>query len=155
MRVGIFPFVFLFLLLTSNFAWAASWSEVTVFQGSGDYITDYFTCNHVEWRINWNYTPSLSFPTAAGFAVYVYPKNENVSIASILEMGNTTTSGTSYLHNQQGTFYLKIDVANLENYSVVIEQDLESVPEFSLMILVPLLTAGILVSVILARRQKQ
>ena len=95
----------------------------------------------------------LSLPTSAGFALYVYPRNDNVSIASILQMGNTTTSGTTYIHNQQGEFYLRFGVANLENYTVVIEQDTASVPEFSLMFLMLMIAIGIVTAMTLARRQ--
>ena len=141
-------FVFLFFLVFSNFAWAAlvSWSEVTRFTGSGDYTTDYFTCDHVEWRMNWNYTPISNYSTLAVFAVDVYPKNQNVSITSILQIGNTSENGTSYIHNQTGEFYLQFRVTNVENYTVVIEQDLESIPEFSLTILLSLFTTGIVVA---------
>lgn len=155
MRVGILCFVFLLFLLSSNVALvkSASWSEVTRFSDLGDYTTDYFNCSHVVWRINWNYTPSLSDPTRAGFVVKVYPRNQSVSIASILQIGNTTTKGTSYIQNQQGTFYLTIDITNLEHYTVVIEQDIESIPESSPIVLLLLFATGIVVAMILARRQ--
>lgn len=156
MRVSILGFVFLLFLLSSNVALvkAASWSEVTRFSDLGDYTTDYFNCSHVIWRINWNYTPSPSNPTMAGFGVYVYSQNGNISIASILMGGNETTGGTSYILEHQGTFYLTIHIVNLEHYTVVIEQDMDSVPEFSPMILLSLLTVGMLVALIVARRSK-
>ncbi len=156
MRVGIRCFVFLLILLSSNVALvtSASWSEVTRFTGSGYYKTDYFTCNHVEWRINWNYKPNSSYPESAVFAIYIYPRNASSYIGVISQYGNTTTNDTTYIHNRQGEFYLKFLATNLEGYSAVIEQDMESVPEFSPMILLPLLTTGILVAMVLARRQR-
>jgi hypothetical protein len=68
--------------------------------------------------------------------------------------GNETTGGTSYILEHQGTFYLMIHIVNLEHYTVVIEQDMDSVPEFSPMILLSLLTVGLLVALIVARRSK-
>jgi hypothetical protein len=47
-----------------------------------------------------------------------------------------------------------IHIVNLEHYTVVIEQDMDSVPEFSPMILLSLLTVGLLVALIVARRSK-
>jgi len=129
-----------------------SWSEVTQFTGSRGYMTEDFTCTHVEWRMNWNYTPSPSYPSLAGFSIVVYSINQDISIASVMQMGNTTTNGTSYIHNQKGTFYLDIIVGNVENYVIVIEQDVDSLPEFSTMVLLSLLLSGTLVAMTLARR---
>jgi uncharacterized membrane protein len=153
LRVTILSFVLLFFLLTSNFAGAASWSEVTQFTGSGDYISDYFTCNHAEWRIVWNYTPMSDYSEYARFTIDVLTRNETSLIGRISQEGNTTTNGTTYIHNQQGEFYLDFLVSNLTGYTAVIEQDMQSVPEFSPIMLLSLLTTGMLVAVILARRQ--
>ena len=160
MRVAILSFVLLSFLLGSNFVWASSWVEVTQFTGSGDYTTNYFTCSHAEWRINWSYIPLSDYPEYAGFTVYVYPRNETSDIARVSQDGNTTTSGTTYIHNAQGEFYLEFLVANLQGYTVVIQQDIDSIPEFSPMILLFVLATGILVATKLAhaeveRRQKK
>ena len=153
--MGILCFAFLLFLLYSNVALvaSASWVEVTRFSDLGDYTSDYFSCSHVIWRINWNYTPSSNDPTLAGFGVIVYRQDGNVSIASIMQLGNTTTEGTKDLVSLPGTFYLRIQIANLEHYTVVVEQDMESVPEFSSMVLLLLFVTGILVAMTLARRQ--
>jgi len=154
LKVSILSFVLLSFLLCSNLAGAVSWVEVTRFTGSGDYITDYFTCNHAEWRLDWNYTPAPSYPTLASFAIYIYPKNENVSIFSVLQTGNTTTSGTTYAHDQQGEFYLKFLAANLQSYAVIISQDVDSVPEFSPIVLLLMFAAGIVVAMILGKKAR-
>jgi len=70
-----------------------------------------------------------------------------------MQLGNTTTEGTKDLVSLPGTFYLRIQIANLEHYTVVVEQDMESVPEFSSMVLLLLFVTGILVAMTLARRQ--
>lgn len=149
--------MFLLFLQSSDVALvaSASWSEVTRFSGSnGEYTTDYFNCSHVEWRIDWNYTPSPDFTEYTAFGAYVYPRNQDVIIASIFEMGNTTTNGTTYVYLRQGEFYLKISAINVENYVVVIEQNLESVPEFSPIFLLSLLMTGILVAMILGKKAR-
>lgn len=145
-------------MLCSNLAWAVSWRDVTRFSGSGDYTTDYFTCSHAEWAIVWAYDPISSYPQYAAFTVYVFPRDGASYIADVSQDGNTVTSGITYIHNQQGEFYLKFLVANLQLYSVTIMQDVDSVPEFSefsSMILLSLLTTGILLTMILAREKKR
>lgn len=155
MRITILSFAFLSFILCSNFVWASSWVEVTQFTGSGYYTTNYFTCSHAEWRINWSYTPTSINPQLAGFSIYVYPRNEtSYYIATVSQDGNTTTSGTTYIHNAQGEFYLDFLAANLQSYTVVVEQDIESVPEFSPIFLALLFATGIVAATILARRQE-
>jgi hypothetical protein len=50
---------------------------------------------------------------------------------------------------------LTIQIANLEHYTVVVEQDLQSVPEFPSIILLSLLTTGLVVAMILVRRHPE
>jgi hypothetical protein len=67
------------------------------------------------------------------------------------QQGNTTTNGTIYINNHPGEFYLKFLVYNVLDSTAVIEQDIETVPEFSPIFPLSLLMAGILVAMILAR----
>lgn len=113
-----------------------NWQEVTTFTGSGTqaYITGYFTCNHTEWRIRWSYVPDSNHPEYALFTYLTYPQGESVSYIDFIEepspYGSSNTSGISYIHNNNGTFYGKVDVANIESYTIIIEQDMDSIPEF-------------------------
>jgi len=54
---------------------AAEWVEVTRFSGSqtGQRITDYFTCDHVDWRVRWEYASQ-----DASFVVNIYQQNQIV-----------------------------------------------------------------------------
>jgi len=133
-----------------------SWSEVTRFTGSGteQYTTDYFTCNHVEWRIRWEYVPHSSYPELTGFNVYTYPQGEDVLfINSIMKTGGQDTNGASYVHNNEGTFYMIINVANTNSYVIIVEQDLTSIPEFPSFIILPLFMIVTLLAAILYRRK--
>jgi len=40
------------------------------------------------------------------------------------------SSGVSYIHHQEGTFYMNIRTANIESFTIIVEQDLNSIPEF-------------------------
>ena len=128
----------------------SNWSEVTRFTGSGTemYTTDYFTCDHVEWRIRWEYVDS----EYTVFNVFTYPQGEDaIFIDAIIKMGSEDTSGASYIHDNKGTFYMKINVANTESYTIIVEQDLDSVPEFSSMLILPLFMAVTLLAIIIYR----
>lgn len=152
MRGSFVSFLLLFFILSSNLALAVTWSEVTQFSGgSTGQTTDHFICSHPEWRINWNYKPNSTDPTDAVFVIYVI--NDTGSMGAITQYGDTNTSGTSYIHNRQGEFYLQFMVENVESYSVIIEQDLDSVPEFSPLVFLSLSMTGILVAALSARRQ--
>ena len=71
----LFCFVHLVFTIGIAFASSANWSEVTRFTGSETqpYITDYFTCDHVDWRIRWEYMPE-----DATFIVYTYQQKRIV-----------------------------------------------------------------------------
>jgi hypothetical protein len=126
---------------------ATNWVEVTRFTGSG--TTDYFTCEHVEWRIRWEYTPSK----LAAFTVFVYEQGEDVwYIDSVFKTGDEETSGVSHIHNQKGTFYMDIDAANIENFTVIIEQDVDSIPEFTPATIAIVLVAVSVLAVALSKK---
>jgi hypothetical protein len=77
-------------------------------------------------------------------------------ITSILKSGNTTTGGVENTYSLPGTFYLKIGIADLEHYTVVIEQDMSSsVPELPSMVLPLLFATGIVAVMILTIRRFQ
>ena len=136
----------------------ANWSEVIRFTGSGteQYTTEYFTCDHVEWRIRWEYVPDPDYPEYAAFSVYTYPQGEDtLFVDSIVKTGSEDTSGVSYIHNNKGTFYMKINVANTQNYTIIVEQDLDSIPEFSsILILLPPFMLVTLLAVMVLRKSK-
>jgi hypothetical protein len=146
------------VLAISNIVLATpeNWSEVTRFTGSGtqQYTTEYFTCSHVEWRIRWSYVPDPNYPQYTVFNVYTYPQGEDVFIDSILKTGGSETSGISYIHNRQGTFYMKINVANTQSYTIIVEQDLDSVPEFSTFLMLPLFIVITLLTAVINRRKR-
>ena len=140
--------IMLALSMSISLAKATNWVEVTRFTGSG--TTDYFTCEHVEWRIRWEYTPSK----LAVFGFYVYEKGEDVFfIDSAFKMGDEETSGVSYIHNQEGIFYMDISAANIENYTIIVEQDVDSIPEFPSWIILPLFLVATLFAIIIKKRR--
>lgn len=139
-------------LCSQAYASPSNWTEVTRFTGSATQDTDYFVVIHSEWRINWTYTPNPAYPTMADFGITA-KDNTSSLVTSIFETGNTTTTGITYVHNWQGTFYLSISVANLQSYTIIIQQDLDSIPEYTnLTLLASLGLAGL--ALIISKRTR-
>jgi hypothetical protein len=151
-----------------------NWVEVTRFTmdsvpstwwGDPSGNTDFFNCDYVEWRIRWEYTPHPAVPQYAALYVEVYEKKEDVIwrgeliqegrselIDVIREYGMSETSGVSYIHNQTGRFYMFISGSNMENFTVIVEQDIDSIPEFPSWTILPLVIAVMLVIGIYRKR---
>ena len=129
-----------------------NWVEVTRFTkesvsstwwGDPSGNTDYFNCDRVEWRVRWEYTPHPAVPQYASLYVEVYEKKDDVMWRGFLrakgesvlvdvfrEYGMSETSGVSYIHNQTGRFYMSISGSNIEDFTIIVEQDIDSIPEF-------------------------
>jgi hypothetical protein len=130
---------------TSGIALASSenWVDVKSFTGKEtiDIITEPFTCDHVEWRIRWNYSPDFRMhgkPSFASFEVNVFENESDNLVSRIGRFSNVSESGTLSL-SENGTFYLHIEAFFIDEYSIVVEQNLESIPEFHLGTILPLL----------------
>jgi hypothetical protein len=107
--------------------------------------TPYFYCDHTEWRIQWSFTPDPKKPTNSSLAMYAFYSNGTM-LTFISSGSDSATAGVSDIHNNKGTFYLSIFVGYLLNYSIIIQQDIDSVPEVSPIIFLFVLTTGILVA---------
>ena len=134
----------------------ANWSEVATFTGQGStevQNTTYFAISHPEWRIRWTISIDPNYVLAAGFIVYVYPKGETQNyVAFIYSIGGSPTNGTVY-DNQTGSFYMTVraGTAAILSYTLIVEQDLNSVPEFPASTILPwALTTALLVTIALA-----
>jgi hypothetical protein len=132
-----------------------NWSEVARFTGSGTegYITEEFNCAHAEWRIRWNYTPNPEDPNSAVFSFITYPKQGGLMISNISQFGASEINGTSYVHNRTGTFYSEVNVENTSSYEIIIEQDLDTIPELSRSF-VCLLLVGLAIAVLSVHRKR-
>jgi len=130
------------------------WNEVARFTGSGyqQYYTDYFTCDHREWRIRWEYIPESDSVGFAYFNVVVLPERALFVVDSILSTGGNDTSGISYIHDMSGMFFMEITAGAAESYTIIVEQNLNSIPEFPSWVILPLLILATLVGVIIRNK---
>jgi hypothetical protein len=140
----------------------ANWSEVATFTGPGSNETQnttYFTISHAEWQIRWAYAPDPNRSTYAGFFVYVYPQGETKNyVGTIYSFGGSPNNGTVYVHNLTGIFYMSVraGILGILNYTLIVEQDLNSVPEFPPSTILPLaLTTALLVTIALAYHKQR
>jgi hypothetical protein len=153
----------LIILTATSACYAADWQEVTTFTGASDQTTDYININSDEWRITWTYTPDNDYPEYAAFSIIVYPKGEDAMYTTMIsKMGNTETNGTTYIHEGNKEYYLKIGAANLEDYNIKIEQQqaetspTPTIPEYTTLALIgTLATASALTLMITKRTNKK
>jgi len=138
------------MLIPIHLVKADHWVEVVRFTGGSTITTtEDFTCDHVDWRIRWEIEPrNDSIRTV--FRVYIFPYSDAFPrepwFESILKYGTEETSGILYIHDHNGSFDMDV-LASLESYTLIIEQDLDSIPEFPSM--VPILLILIVLTVTL------
>jgi hypothetical protein len=137
----------------------ANWSEVVRFTGAGGPVrnTTAFAVGHAAWRIQWNYTYAAGFEDVAGLVVFTYPQGESQSyIDMILALGSSQATGTEYIYNHTGTFYMTIaaPLDAVTSYTIIVEQDLNSVPEFSISSVTLLFCFGATSAAVIAGRRK-
>lgn len=157
-RISIGPAVlFSFFLLSSLliplvFGTEENWIEVARFTetGQGSTKTETFECSHVDWRIRWSFDSSINEPPLI-FAITVYNSN-----GKIVDFFITTVQGSGTLdYNRTGSFYLNIRVNYVQNYQVIVEQNIDSIPEFlSDIILVSGLLMSSAISIIYRHKRK-
>ena len=146
------------------FALSENWIEVATFtENDGDGPTNQFTCNHVDWRIKWQYTPS-SNPHTTVFTIDIL-SHQNNTTTTLYTVGNNglkqptqsvfgqlNQTGTCYVTGQNGAFSLNI-FTFAPSYTIIIEENLESIPEFSSSIILPLFLFGTLFALIFKTRK--
>jgi hypothetical protein len=133
------------------FALSGNWVEVAKLTGGGGIgTTDHFTCDHADWRIRWEIEPTNSSERTA-FLVYIFPYSDafrrEAWFESIQHYGTEETSGILYIYNHSGSFDMDV-LASIESYTMIIEQDVESILEFPSWTIVPIFTIATLLIII-------
>lgn len=138
------------------FASSGNWVEVTRFSAHGDSVTtEPFTCDYAEWRIRWEFDPGhWHFPQLHTFSVTTYPQGEDtVYVDQIYEMANGSKTGTHYIHENDGKFYIKISLGIIDGYTIIVEQNIDSIPEFQPWIVLSIAVTTTLIAVAAKRRR--
>ena len=131
-----------------------NWVEVTRFTGNEDTQTESFTCDYVEWRIRWNYSTvfHLHQKTLGLFGLNVFEKEPKSLVSSFGSEPTIGSENGTLSLSENGTFYLQIYAFNIYDYSVIIEQNIESIPEFPSWTILPLILTITLFSVVVKRK---
>jgi hypothetical protein len=126
-----------------------NWVEVTRFIGTKGFTTNIFVCDHPEWRIKWEYDPGhWHFPELHKFQVITYPEGSSaITVDMISGTPGVIENGTSYVHENPGRFYMEINAGIMESYTIIVEQNIESIPEFPSWTILSLLIVSTLIGV--------
>jgi len=129
--------VFLFLFVSISgvvFASSENWVEVARFTGGiFDDATESFLCDHVEWRIRWEFDVGhWHFPELYGLTFTIIAQKDPQDYISSYVVNSVSSSlldgrnGTSYIYDDNGEFHITIHPGILDNYSIIIEQNTDS-----------------------------
>ena len=113
------------------FASSENWVEVVRFSGDnlGPHTTESFTCEHVEWRVRWECVPNVDFNLSTFIMNVETVESFNKRVDGVVNIGSDVLNGTLYITDNFGIYCLAI-VSNVQNYSIIVEQNIESIPEF-------------------------
>ena len=130
-----------------------NWVEVTRFIGTEGFTTEAFVCDYPEWRIRWEFDPGhWHFAVMHTFQVTTYREGESTTYLNrVLEPPNGNLNGVQLL-NQSGTFYLEIGTGIIDSYTIIVEENIESIPELPSWTILPLILTITLFSIIIKRK---
>ena len=135
------------------FASSENWVEVTRYGGSEAFFgdTNSFTINHSAWRIRWEFEEG----PLRGFLFYIKINETNQTIGSYTNSGKlNVTEGIYNVTDYSGEFYIFIGTTG-GYYSIIVEQNLDAVPEFTSWIILPICLTATLAVIITRKRLQQ
>ena len=150
-------FSFLILITIPNFVLGANdnWVEVATFSENrprfGD--TTSFAINHNEWRIRWEYEIFLPNLTAFFFDVKI---QDTGKIIEGYDNGGKLdiTQGILNINGHEGDFFLFIG-SNGKSYSITVEENIDSIPEFPSWALFPICGIATIVTLVVRNKMKK
>ena len=133
------------------------WVEVARFIGDSPMLgdTEHFIIDHIEWRIRWEYAPRPNEEDLSVFQIYVETYEEfHKRVDSVLNWGSGVYTGTLYISDDYGQYFL-MRLSNVPSYTIIVEQNIESIPEFPSWIILPLLLVGTLMITVYKKKLRQ
>ena len=149
--LAVFLVLPLVLSTTLVFATLGNWVEKGRLTGFAPKFGEspLFTIESNDWRIKWEYVPYSDYPNLTAFSIHVQTHVEveggpiippsfiehedqpySLLVGSIIKSGTKETNGILYINDVNGTFVMDI-VSNAESYVIIIEENLDAIPEFS------------------------
>ena len=75
--------------------------------------------------------PYAILPNLDHFSIDIQTdEHKSRTIDTVSKTGIDETNGTLYVNGDDGTYFLGID-SNVKSYTIIVEQDVDSIPEFS------------------------
>jgi hypothetical protein len=147
------------------FASSDNWVEVATFTESDGFgAIKPFVCNHVDWRIKWQYSPSDPHFTVFTIDILSHEDNTTKTLYTVGDdgpkkptpavFGQLNKTGTCYVTGHNGSFSLSI-FSSARSFTIVIEENLDSVPEFSSFMILPLFLVITLFTHFLHKKERQ
>jgi len=153
------------------FASSGNWVEVKRFtQENNNYPTELFSIDYFEWRIRLEVVPNIIthyfFGDLLTFSITIHPKGDMNYITLISwEHGNWSTpkgnwidfsNGTSVWYNTNNLvvqdnireYYLNITSEVVDRYLVIVEQNIDSIPEFPSWTFLPIFLTVTLIGIL-------
>ena len=134
------------------FGSSADWVEVARFTetGQGSDKTETFECSHVDWRIRWSFNSIINEPPVM-FRITVYDSSGNIVDFFVTASDRSGTLN----YNTTGSFYLSIGELYVQNYEVIVEQNIDSIPEFPSWMILPLFLGVTFVAILSKKKLLQ
>ncbi len=138
------------------FASSENWIEVARFSGEnlGYHTTESFTCEHVEWRVIWECVPNIDFNSSTFIINVETVESFNKRVDGAVNIGSDVLDGILYINDSFGTYCLAM-VSNVQNYTIIVEQNIDSIPEFPSWIILPLFLVVTFVAILAKKRLLQ
>lgn len=97
------------------------WTYVIRFSGSASKTTSLFNISSNRWRITWECETQIPEFTVFSFDVY----RQGASLPTTF-MGFLDCPGrdTTYIYEGSGTYYIRVNAANVDRWTLVIEQEI-------------------------------
>ena len=143
----IFSLILVGSLSSMVFASSENWVEVARFTGSGQLNqSESFSCTHVDWRIRWSFNPSPNVEPNSLLMFHLRVYEVEGELVELFFSPDQTSGTLNY--NRTGSFWLYITDISVENYTVIVEQNIDSIPEFpSWIILSMFIVAAFLITI--------
>jgi len=129
--------------LLINVVYAETWVEIGRWAGGTGYTgTGYFRTTHECWRIR--YYINLSSNAECRMDVYYNGEEESFALIyaynepseGVLEITQQTAERFPYIENSVGVFHIDVLMRGEGSYLLIVEQDVDSIPEFTPLTLV-------------------
>lgn len=138
------------------FASSENWVEVMKINRSGSVFINsgLFTIDYPEWRIRWQFDPGDNWHFAQMYFlnITIYEEGEfDNYFANIYGSGNQN-NGLYHVSNNIGKFHMKINTGMIENFTIIVEQNIDSIPEFPSWTILPLFLTVTMVLAIYKRK---